>query len=135
MFHYGYMCVSGGPPPYEQQNPSSETPQGPGSGLPPLGGAGLHPSVFPPHSSPSSSAAAAASFNAAMAAAAAAGQQFALITSQGIPFIQPGIPAIYSSPAGKYRRSGRETNIRHMKQTQQAARMCGKTSLKTQWSL
>jgi hypothetical protein len=37
-----------------------------------------------------------------MAAAAAAGQQFALITSQGIPFIQPGIPAIYSSPAGKY---------------------------------
>jgi hypothetical protein len=36
-----------------------------------------------------------------MAAAAAAGQQFALITSQGIPFIQPGIPAIYSSPAGK----------------------------------
>jgi hypothetical protein len=45
---------------------------------------------------------AAASFNAAMAAAAAAGQQFALITSQGIPFIQPGIPAIYSSHAGKY---------------------------------
>jgi hypothetical protein len=37
-----------------------------------------------------------------MAAAAAAGQQFALITSQGIPFIQPGIPAIYTSPAGKY---------------------------------
>jgi hypothetical protein len=78
--------------------------QGPGSGL-----AALHHSVFPPHSSPSSSAAAAASFNAAMAAAAAAGQQFALITSQGIPFIQPGIPAIYSSPAGKYRRCGRKT--------------------------
>jgi hypothetical protein len=39
-----------------------------------------------------------------MAAAAAAGQQFALITSQGIPFIQPGIPAIYSSPAGKCKR-------------------------------
>ncbi|XP_023707022.1 zinc finger protein castor homolog 1 isoform X2 [Cryptotermes secundus] len=91
---------AGGPPPYEQQNPNSETLQGPGSGLPPLGGGGLHPSVFPPHSSPSSSAAAAASFNAAMVAAAAAGQQFALITSQGIPFIQPGIPAIYSSPAG-----------------------------------
>jgi hypothetical protein len=68
----------------------------------PLPGTGLHhPSVFPPHSSPSS-VAAAASFSAAMAAAAAAGQQFALITSQGIPFIQPGIPAIYSSPAGKY---------------------------------
>ncbi|XP_069703969.1 zinc finger protein castor homolog 1-like isoform X2 [Periplaneta americana] len=90
---------SGGAPSYEQQSPSSETPQGPGSGLLPPG-AGLHHSVFPPHSSPSSSAAAAASLNAAMAAAAAAGQQFALITSQGIPFIQHGIPAIYSSPAG-----------------------------------
>ena len=86
----------------EQQSPGSETPQGPGSGLPPPGTGLHHPSVFPPHSSPSSSAAAAASFSAAMAAAAAAGQQFALITSQGIPFIQPGIPAIYSSPAGKY---------------------------------
>lgn len=101
MFHYACAFVSGGPPPYEQQNLSSEILQGPGSGLPPPG-AGLHSSIFPPHSSPSSSAAAAASFNAAMAAAAAAGQQFALITSQGIPFIQPGIPAIYSSPAGKY---------------------------------
>lgn len=86
----------------EQQSPGSETPQCPGSGLPPPGTGLHHPSVFPPHSSPSSSAAAAASFSAAMAAAAAAGQQFALITSQGIPFIQPGIPAIYSSPAGKY---------------------------------
>lgn len=94
-------CISGGPSVNEQHSPGSETPQGPGSGMP-LPGTGLHhPSVFPPHSSPSS-AAAAASFSAAMAAAAAAGQQFALITSQGIPFIQPGIPAIYSSPAGKY---------------------------------
>jgi hypothetical protein len=56
-----------------------------------------------------------------MAAAAAAGQQFALITSQGIPFIQPGIPAIYSSPAGKYRRRGRKTDKRFMKQTEYMA--------------
>ncbi|XP_063220399.1 zinc finger protein castor homolog 1 isoform X2 [Bacillus rossius redtenbacheri] len=73
---------------YEHASPNAELPPS----LPPPGV--LHPSLFPPHSS------AAASFNAAMAAAAAAGQQFALITSQGIPFIQPGISAIYSSPAG-----------------------------------
>nr|CAD7426118.1 unnamed protein product [Timema monikensis] len=71
--------------PFEHPSPSNEI----SLSLPP---ASLHPPIFPPHSS-----AAAASFNAAMAAAAAAGQQFALITSQGIPFIQPSIPAIYTS--------------------------------------
>nr|CAD7438047.1 unnamed protein product [Timema bartmani] len=71
--------------PFEHPSPSNEI----SLSLPP---ASLHPPIFPPHSS-----AAAASFNAAMAAAAVAGQQFALITSQGIPFIQPSIPAIYTS--------------------------------------
>lgn len=102
MFHSPCTCISGGQSVNEQQSPGCETPQGLASGLPPPGTGLHHPSVFPPHSSPSSSAAAAASFSAAMAAAAAAGQQFALITSQGIPFIQPGIPAIYSSSTGKY---------------------------------
>jgi len=53
----------------------------PGAGMPP-------PPPFPPHS-----------FNAAMAAAVA-NQQFALITSQGLPFMQHGLPAVYTSPSG-----------------------------------
>jgi hypothetical protein len=92
-----HMYVSRGLP-YEQI-PRFETAQGSGSGLFPHG-AGLHPSVLPPHSSPSSSVAAPASFSAAMATAVAAGHQLALVTSQCIPFIQPAIPANYSSPAG-----------------------------------
>lgn len=57
-------------------------------GLPPH--AGMHGQVpgFAPHS-----------FNAAMAAAVA-NQQLALMTSQGLPYLQHGMPAIYSSPSG-----------------------------------
>ncbi|XP_039277095.1 zinc finger protein castor homolog 1 isoform X2 [Nilaparvata lugens] len=39
-------------------------------------------------------------FSAAMAAAVAANQQLALITSQGIPFMPHGMPALYTSPSG-----------------------------------
>ncbi|GLG97314.1 Transcription factor castor [Gryllus bimaculatus] len=71
-------AASGGPGVPEQPSPNSEIPPS----LPP---SVLQPGVFPSQSP----AAAAATFNAAMAAAAAAGQQFALITSQGLMFAAP----------------------------------------------
>lgn len=39
-------------------------------------------------------------FGAAMAAAVAANQQLAMMTSQGIPFLPHGMPALYTSPSG-----------------------------------
>ncbi|KAK3922303.1 Zinc finger protein castor-like protein 1, partial [Frankliniella fusca] len=57
-------------------------------GMPPPGALHAHGPPFPQHH-----------FNAAMAAAVA-NQQLALMTSQGLPYLQHGIPAIYSSPSG-----------------------------------
>ncbi|KAE8750785.1 hypothetical protein FOCC_FOCC002495 [Frankliniella occidentalis] len=57
-------------------------------GMPPHGALHGHGSPFPQHH-----------FNAAMAAAVA-NQQLALMTSQGLPYLQHGMPAIYSSPSG-----------------------------------
>jgi hypothetical protein len=84
------LFVSVGPPPYAQKYPSSVTLKGPGSVLLPAG-AGLHPTAFPAHISPSSSA----------GAAAAAGRRVSVITLQDISFVQPGTPARDSPPAGR----------------------------------
>lgn len=42
-------------------------------------------------------------FTAAAMAAMAANQQFAMMTSQGIPFMPHPMPNIYTSPSGEYK--------------------------------